>query len=146
MPIGVWKNYYARKRFIQTAISYIGTSYLWGGDDPSGFDCSGLVVESLKSVGLLKEYEDFTADSLYRRFKFFEIEKPKKGALVFYFKNDYAFHVGICLDKYFYISAIGGDRKSVSIENSNKQNAFVKIRPIDSNIHKITYLDLFLIS
>ncbi|MEA1980721.1 MAG: NlpC/P60 family protein [candidate division Zixibacteria bacterium] len=140
----MWKKYYTRKRFIQTACSYLGTPYIWGGDDPSGFDCSGLVVESLKSVGLLKEYEDFTADGLYRKYKSFEIKKPKKGALVFYFKNDYAFHVGICLDKYFYISAIGGNSKTVTEKDSYKQNGFVKIRPIDNYKSKIISIDPFL--
>ena len=140
----MWKKYYTRKRFIQTAISYLGTPYIWGGDDPFGFDCSGLVVESLKSVGLLKEYDDFTADGLYRKYKSFEIEKPKKGVLVFYLEDNHAFHVGICLDKYFYISAAGGNSKTLSEKNSYKQNAFVKIRPIDNYKSKIIYLDPFL--
>lgn len=139
----VWKKYYTRKRFIQTAIAYLGTSYLWGGDDPSGFDCSGLVVESLKSVGLLKEHEDYTAEGLYRKYISFEIKKPKKGALVFYFKNNRAFHVGICLDKYFYISAAGGNSKSVSESVSNKQNAFVKVRPLANHKSKSVLLDPF---
>jgi len=33
------------------------TFYLWGGDDPlAGFDCSGFVIEILKSVGILEEW------------------------------------------------------------------------------------------
>ena len=43
----------AKRWFLQTALAYLGTPYVWGGDDPSGFDCSGFVIECLKSAGLL---------------------------------------------------------------------------------------------
>ena len=44
-----WRRFYAYK----LAWKYIGKFYKWGGDDPSGFDCSGFVIEILKSVGIL---------------------------------------------------------------------------------------------
>lgn len=37
---------------IQTARSYLGTPYKWGGMTRSGIDCSGLIQNSYKSVGI----------------------------------------------------------------------------------------------
>lgn len=75
------KTQSARRWFVTTALSYLGTPYIWGGDDPSGFDCSGFVIECLKSVGLLSENEDFTADGLYRKFSDL-VPRPTGGPAV----------------------------------------------------------------
>lgn len=38
--------------FVQSAAGYIGRPYVWGGDSPKGFDCSGLVEYVLSNMGL----------------------------------------------------------------------------------------------
>ena len=127
------------KWFIETALSYLGTPYKWGGDDPSGFDCSGLVGECLRSVGLLSETPDLTADALYQHFKGYEVHQPLSGALMFRLNDKgRAYHVEICLDSDFRLGASGGDSKTVSLDDAWRDNAFIKIRPIGSrNVRKV---------
>jgi cell wall-associated NlpC family hydrolase len=38
---------------VQAALAQLGTPYLWGGESPGGFDCSGLVQWSYARAGLL---------------------------------------------------------------------------------------------
>lgn len=39
-------------RAVQVALTQVGTPYLWGGDGPGGFDCSGLVQYAYAAAGL----------------------------------------------------------------------------------------------
>ena len=138
----------ARKWFVRTALSYLGTPYLWGGDDPGGFDCSGLVVECLKTVGLMGETDDSTADGLFRRFQSARIEQPDQGCLVFFFgangQVSLASHVAICLDPHFQISAGGGDSRVVDRNTASEFNAYVRIRPIPRYLDGVVIIDPFL--
>ena len=113
-----------------TALAYIGTPYRWGGDDPSGFDCSGLVLECLKSAGLIRS-GDYTADGLLKLFGSCEVTRPVPGGLVFRLDSDgRADHVAVCLDRWFQVGAEGGNRTVRSPSEARRDNAFVRIRPI----------------
>lgn len=132
--------------------SYLNKPYRWGGDDPSGIDCSGLIIEGLKAIGVLKEKEDFTAESLYHhllklkesnQFQIKEISQPQKGALIFFQNDDNRiYHCSIALNLYFQIGAMGGDATTISKEKALAQNAFVKIRPISNRV-ELRYLSIF---
>jgi cell wall-associated NlpC family hydrolase len=138
------KKCQVRKWFLATALAYLGTPYIWGGDDPSGFDCSGFVVECLKTAGLLNESEDYNADSLMRKFGAFQANKPCKGALLFTCgKSGRAFHVVICLDEYFQIGASGGGSQTTDSKTAWRDNAYVKIRPIKFDRVKNRVISLF---
>jgi len=131
----------ARDWMVRTALAYLGTPYRWGGDDPSGFDCSGLAVECLHSVGLMEQV-DLTADELYRRLQPHEIENPDKGCLVFWLSpSGQAYHVGLCLDTWFQISAGGGDQFTTTASDAWKKNAYVRIRPIPSSGSRCRFCD-----
>jgi hypothetical protein len=106
-----------------------------------GWDCSGLVIEGLRSVGILPKDGDWTADSLLNVvFK----DKPrlngdelKPGCLVFFANQDgHIFHVEIVLDivqgRTLTIGAAGGGHTTTNEEVAEAQNAYVKIRPRDN--------------
>lgn len=129
--IGMFRTVRARRWFLQTALAYLGTPYRWGGDDPSGFDCSGLVVECLKTAGIISERADYTADGLARLYSDRRISQPRRGALLFTFNPDgRATHVAVCLDRHFQISASGGTRHTSNPDAAWRDNAYVRIRPI----------------
>ncbi|MFQ5499703.1 MAG: C40 family peptidase [Candidatus Zixiibacteriota bacterium] len=117
--------------YVHTALSYLGKPYIWGGDDPSGFDCSGFVIECLKSAGIVDEHDDYTADGLMNLFANHVVERPYRGIMLFQ-RTDLgqAKHVMICLDELFQIGASGGSSATSHPDDAWKQNAYVKIRPI----------------
>ncbi|MFZ5980468.1 MAG: C40 family peptidase [Candidatus Zixiibacteriota bacterium] len=138
------KTQKAKTWFLKTALSYLGTPYVWGGDDPSGFDCSGFVVECLKSAGLTDEKEDFTAERLRKRFESYRILKPRSGALLFSLNNKgRAFHVVICLDEFFQIGASGGGNKTTDPAAAWRDNAYIKIRPLRKDSGQYDIIDPF---
>jgi len=109
---------------------YLGTPYLWGGDDPSGFDCSGFVIELLQSTGRLPAKGDWTAHGLYSIFKHNEVSFAQEGCIVFWGRTkDHITHVEYCIDEDLSIGASGGGSKTKTLSDAFKQNAYIKIRP-----------------
>ncbi len=108
-----------------------GKPYLWGGDDPiQGFDCSGMVIEILKSVGLLPRKGDWTADHLYRHFQHLERSEAGSGYLVFWGSSRRMTHVEFGIGSDISLGASGGGHKTTSVGEAIRQNAYVKARPI----------------
>lgn len=114
------------------ALSHLGTFYKWGGDDPSGFDCSGLCIEILKSVGLFPRTQDTTAQGLFNKYRSAETAVPFEGCLVLYQnKARKIIHVEYCLDSEFTIGASGGGSRTKTEADAIRDNAYIKIRPIN---------------
>lgn len=135
----------ARLMFMEVAWSYLKTPYLWGGDDPmAGIDCSGLVVECLKSVGAISLKDDLSADSLWHKWPHLRVAEPGRGALAFWFNAEgKATHVAICWDKEYCITPDGGGSATLTPQDAVKQNAFVKIRRIDHRASQPKFVNLF---
>lgn len=127
-------RYTQREMALKIAWHYLGTIYTWGGDDPTGFDCSGLVIECLKSGGTLPRGKgDWTAASLFEEFKKGQVNYLRAGNLAFY-KNEgdgRIVHVEMCVDDKRTIGANGGGSHVRNIDDARKYNAFVQVRPVD---------------
>ncbi len=135
-----------RETALKIAWHYLGTPYIWGGDDFSGFDCSGLMVEILKSVGALPRGGDWTASGLWKSFKDkCQVKKPGPGCMVFWSNRAGAkiIHVEMCLDDKLSIGASGGGSKTKTEQDAVAQNAFIKIRPFRSRNHIFGFIDPF---
>jgi peptidoglycan DL-endopeptidase CwlO len=71
----------ARLRAFYWARTQYGKPYIWGGTGPNGYDCSGLVMEAYKHVGInlpRTTYEMLASKLLVR------VSVPQKGDLAFY--------------------------------------------------------------
>ncbi len=114
------------------AMRFVGIPYRWGGDDPmAGFDCSGLVIELLKSVGMLERTYRDTAAGLHKLYASYPLAIPDFGALAFYGVPDIS-HVGFCLNPYLMLEAGSGTSETTTLDVAERQNAFVRVRPIKS--------------
>ena len=85
---------------IETALAYHGVPYLWGGESPSGFDCSGLVLYVFRQHGVNLPH--------YSRSQFLLGERVVPAALqpgdVVFFGSP-VYHVGIYMGADYFIHA-----------------------------------------
>jgi len=126
------------------AMSFIGTPYLWGGDNPKGFDCSGFVIEILKSTGRLPIKGDWTAQGLWDKFEYNEVTFAQEGCLVFWGKDKkHITHVEYCIDDDLSIGASGGGMHTITIQDAFDQDAFIKVRPFRSRM-PLCFVDPFM--
>lgn len=131
------------KLTLEYAKSFLGDFYRWGGDDPSGWDCSGLCIEILKGAGVLPHHYDTTAKGLYYEFKDDWITSiyAQPGALAFYGRSfEMISHVGFCVDHFRMIEAGGGNSKTLTVEDAISQDAFVRLRPCFYRNDFLTFL------
>lgn len=135
------------------AESWFGRFYSWDDDDPSGIDCSGLVVEVLKAVGILPRRIDYSAEGLRQlaveRGWLIDPRDVRQGCLVFWLTEkdgrEEAVHVEIVSrHPRISIGASGGGSKVRDLASAIKANAFVKPRPIASRGGKRLFADPFL--
>jgi len=117
--------------------NYLGVPYLFGGQTPFGFDCSGLIVEAFRAIGLLDNKFDTTAQGLYAIFSGIHrgmgMHDGELGALVFFGKNKTNIeHVGFCINALYMYEAGGGNSSVTDTDTAKNKNAFVRMRPIKS--------------
>lgn len=139
------ENLDERNLAVQIAWELYGLPYKWAGDDPmEGFDCSGVPVEILKSVGKLPHEGDWAGNDLWLRFRGQRITKPIRGAVACYGTSSNIKHVMFCLDSEFCIGATGGYSATTDIQIASDQNAFIKVRPINYRTDLVGFFDPFL--
>jgi len=91
---------------VRTAMSLVGTPYVWGGASPSGFDCSGFVWYAYNRIGIAIPR---TADVQFAAGRPVDGD-PQPGDLVFFQTYDYgASHVGLYIGNGWFVNAIGTD-------------------------------------
>ena len=145
-PRDIYETDFLRTQAVWYIKRFVGRPYSWGGDDPlGGFDCSGLIIEVLQSVGLIGIKEDETAHSLYLRLKAQQriLDKPRFGALIFWFKDGKARHVAMLINEYQICEAGGGGPDTLTEEDAKRQNAYIRIRPLDYRGDNYKIIDPF---
>ena len=137
-----------RDLMMRVAWHYLGTPYIWGGDDPSGMDCSGFAIECLQSVGVLPRQGDWSAAGLWDVFKagrralYYDYAA---GDLIFWRAQDTEniIHVEILVDKTRSIGASGGGSTVLSTVEAWRRNSYIKIRPFASRAFMFGVLNPF---
>lgn len=121
-----------KDQFVQACFQYLNIPYIWGGDDPIiGYDCSGLAQELYAMIGI-DPPGDQTAQALYNHFRNTSQLKGDVGSLVFYGKSKTSItHVGVMISLSQMIEAGGGGSKTKSSSDAARQNAYIRIRPIN---------------
>jgi cell wall-associated NlpC family hydrolase len=139
------KAAHLRELAVRYAWAWIRTPYIWGGNDFAGIDCSGLMVEILTGVGLLRHKEDLNANGLYIRWQSKAVARPYAGCLCFWFNPaGIATHVELVVDDLHTIGASGGGSATTTPGEASAQDAFVKLRPIGYRGLNQKFLDPFL--
>lgn len=103
---------------VSEANKYLGTPYVWGGSDPSGFDCSGLVYYALNEAGITvprttaQGYKDMATPV--------NEATAQPGDLIFFGTQGVVDHVGIYMGNGQMINATGA---RVQITDINTRRA-----------------------
>ncbi|MFJ1753894.1 C40 family peptidase [Kitasatospora sp. NPDC088134] len=94
---------------VEAAVSYalaqVGKPYVWGGNGPNGFDCSGLVQQAFRRAGISTPR---VADDQYRAATPIDADQLRRGDLVFWSGNGRVsgiHHVAIYLGDGTYVEA-----------------------------------------
>ena len=124
------------------AQSMLGTPYIYGGNSPlRGLDCSGFVVECLRSVGIVDK-KDYSAMMLYNELKEREGYRSvlKRGSVLFFGSSrNKISHVAIAIDSNIMIESGGGDRNTLKFFDAVNKNAMVRFRPIRKDLVACIY-------
>ncbi len=91
---------------VANAMRYVGTPYVWGGQSPGGFDCSGFIYYLYAQMGIRIPR---TADVQFAYGRPVAGD-PMPGDLVFFQTYDYgASHVGLYLGEGRFVNSIGAN-------------------------------------
>jgi chorismate mutase len=105
--------------FVSNAEEHLGKPYRLGGNGKKTMDCSQLVVESLKTAGVVSESFDTTAAGFYSMSSKKKLGEVQKGDLLFWHnKRGHVTHVAIALsapDQKGYVEIIDASASKKSV-------------------------------
>jgi cell wall-associated NlpC family hydrolase len=119
------------ERVALTAQRMVGIPYHYGGTDPRGFDCSGLVFYAYREAGVLVAR---TSREQLRASQPLDVDQALPGDLVFFRMSKRAWHVGIYLGGQRFIHAPSTGR-AVAIESLDDEYYLrhrIQIRRLDA--------------
>lgn len=138
-----------REEYIKILEQQIGKPYIWRKQSPLvGFDCSGLVIYGLWSVGELPRV-DKSAQMLFDHYitqgnQVYGPNPPKRGDLCFFGASKIAVsHVTTYLGNGLMIEAGGGDSTCINLAKAIEMDAYVRIRPITWRKDFLTAASIF---
>lgn len=105
-----------RQAILQSATDLIGTPYVWGGNDLSGFDCSGFIEYIFKANGL---YMPRTTNQQQYFGELIDIDSVQPGDLYFFEEGGQVYHVALALEDGYYLHA-PSPGKTVSYGHVNR--------------------------
>ncbi|AGK53921.1 C40 family peptidase [Bacillus sp. 1NLA3E] len=108
-----------KKGLVQDTNHYIGVPYVWGGETPSGFDCSGFVYYMFKEHGV--DMVRTTSGNLYTKGAAIDRSRLQPGDLVFFGVNTpgVVSHVGFYAGNNQFVSATSSKGiQVVSLDNT----------------------------
>ena len=115
-PVAVLKPAETREAIVETALTYEGIPYVYGGINISGFDCSGFVYRVYLQV--LGQAIPRTSLDMYRWVEPVSLLQIQKGDLIFFSTTGNITHVGIYIgDGRFIHSASEGPKTGVIISS-----------------------------
>lgn len=120
------------------AMQYLGTPYVWAGNNSDGLDCSGLVIKVLHDVGYT--LPDMTAHSLYEHCLKVGHSSDQEmcDSLLFFGKENKVTHtaisIGVVEGVWLMIEAGGAGRNSLEMtkEELAQKDARVRIKPVSN--------------
>jgi cell wall-associated NlpC family hydrolase len=115
--------------FVANATAMLGQPYRYGGAQPGGFDCSGLVAYAASHAGIdlpRTAQEQLRAGLPVRR------SELREGDLVFMHLKGKELHVGIALDARFFVHApaSGGHVRIDSLDRTPYSSGFSAARRV----------------
>lgn len=106
------------QRVVDIAMQYLGVPYVWGGESPRGFDCSGLVKYSYAKLGI---YLPHSSRMQYNYGTYVPKSSLKPGDLVFFYNPIH--HVGIYIGNGKIVHASGNQVQMGTVNRSSYTGA-----------------------